>query len=49
MIKSLTMLSLPKSGPTVLSSIIFIGAGRAPDPNKIAKSFASFTVKLPDI
>ena len=32
--------SLPKSGPTVLSSIIFNGAGRAPDLNNSAKSVA---------
>ena len=32
--------SFPKSGPTVLSSIIFYGAGNAPDLNNKAKSVA---------
>ena len=32
--------SCPKSGPTVLSSIIFKGAGKAPDLNNKAKSVA---------
>ena len=32
--------SFPKSGPTVLSSIIFKGAGSAPDLNRRAKSVA---------
>ena len=32
--------SCPKSGPTVRSSIIFKGAGNAPDLNKRAKSVA---------
>ena len=32
--------SSPKSGPTVLSSIIFKGAGKAPDLNNKAKSVA---------
>ena len=32
--------SSPKSGPTVLSSIMFKGAGRAPDLNSYAKSVA---------
>ena len=43
------ILSLPKSGPTVLSSMILIGAGNAPDLSKIDKSLASWTVKFPDI
>ena len=33
--------SSPKSGPTVLSSTIFNGVGRAPDLSKRAKSVAS--------
>ena len=33
--------SLPKSGPTVLSSTIFIGVGRAPDLSSKARSVAS--------
>ena len=32
--------SCPRSGPTVLSSIIFNGAGKAPDLNNKAKSVA---------
>ncbi len=32
--------SCPKSGPTVLSSIIFNGAGKAPDLSNNAKSVA---------
>jgi len=32
--------SFPRSGPTVLSSIIDNGAGRAPDLNNKAKSVA---------
>ena len=32
--------SCPKSGPTVLSSIIFKGAGNAPDLNSKARSVA---------
>ena len=32
--------SSPKSGPTVLSSIIFNGAGRAPDLSNNARSVA---------
>jgi hypothetical protein len=32
--------SWPKSGPTVLSSIIFNGAGNAPDLNNKARSVA---------
>ena len=39
----------PKSGPTVLSSTIFIGVGKAPDLNNKAKSVTSWKVKLPDI
>ena len=34
------MESSPRSGPTVLSSIIFIGAGKAPDLRSKAKSVA---------
>ena len=33
--------SLPKSGPTVLSSTIFFGVGKAPDLNNKAKSVTS--------
>ena len=33
--------SLPKSGPTVLSSTMLIGVGNAPDLNKRAKSVTS--------
>ena len=33
--------SSPRSGPTVLSSIIFSGAGQSPDLNNNAKSVAS--------
>ena len=39
--------SWPKSGPTVLSSIMFKGAGNAPDLNNNAKSVADWNVKLP--
>ena len=39
--------SCPKSGPTVLSSIIFSGAGNAPDLNNKAKSVADWNVKPP--
>ena len=35
-----TIESFPKSGPTVLSSIILKGAGKAPDLNNKAKSVA---------
>ena len=45
----LSILSWPKSGPTVLSSIIAIGAGRAPDLKTIARLLASSTLKPPDI
>ena len=41
--------SCPKSGPTVLSSIIFNGAGKAPDLSSRAKSVADWNVKLPVI
>ena len=34
------MESLPRSGPTVRSSIMFRGAGKAPDLNNNAKSVA---------
>ena len=36
-----SMESFPRSGPTVLSSIIFIGVGKAPDLNNRARSVAS--------
>ena len=39
--------SAPKSGPTVLSSIMFKGAGRAPDLSSKARSVALWNVKLP--
>ena len=41
--------SWPKSGPTVLSSTIFNGAGKAPDLNNNAKSVADWNVKFPVI
>ena len=41
--------SCPKSGPTVLSSIIVKGAGKAPDLNNKAKSGADWNVKFPEI
>ena len=41
--------SFPRSGPTVLSSTIKIGVGKAPDLNSNARSVASWKVKLPDI
>ena len=39
--------SWPKSGPTVLSSIMFNGAGNAPDLNNKAKSVADWNVNPP--
>ena len=39
--------SCPRSGPTVLSSIIFKGAGNAPDLNRSARSVADWKVKSP--
>ena len=39
-IKPALIESLPKSGPTDLSSIIFNGAGKAPDLNNNARSVA---------
>ena len=45
----LSILSWPRSGPTVLSSMIDIGAGNAPDLRTIAKLLASSTLKPPDI
>ena len=39
--------SWPKSGPTVRSSIIFNGAGRAPDLKSKARSVADWKVKSP--
>jgi hypothetical protein len=41
--------SFPKPGPTVLSSNIFKGTGKAPALNTKARSFASWTVKFPVI
>ena len=41
--------SWPKSGPTVLSSIIFKGAGKAPDLSSNARSVADWKVKSPEI
>ena len=41
--------SSPRSGPTVLSSIILIGAGKAPDLRRRAKSVADWNVKSPEI
>ena len=41
--------SFPKSGPTVLSSTILIGAGSAPDLNNKAKSVDSWKEKPPEI
>ena len=43
------MESAPRLGPTILSSIIFTGAGRAPALNIIARSFASFMLANPSI
>ena len=39
--------SCPKSGPTVLSSIIFRGAGNAPDLKSKARSVADWNVNPP--
>ena len=39
-IKPALIESLPRSGPTVLSSIILSGAGNAPERNRRAKSVA---------
>ena len=41
--------SFPRPGPTVLSSIIFIGAGNAPDLSSKARSVADWKVKPPVI
>ena len=41
--------SSPRSGPTVLSSTIFNGAGKAPDLKSKARSVAVCNVKLPEI
>ena len=41
--------SWPRSGPTVLSSIISKGAGNAPDLSSNAKSVADWKVKSPVI
>ena len=39
----------PNDGPTKASSTILTGAGNLPAPSIFAKSFASSTVKLPEI
>ena len=44
-----SMESAPRSGPTVRSSRIFIGAGSAPARSRSERSLASSTVKLPVI
>ena len=41
--------SFPKSGPTVLSSTILIGAGKAPDLSNKARSVASWNENPPEI
>ena len=41
--------SLPRSGPTVRSSITFSFTGNLPDARLTARSFALWTVKLPVI
>ena len=41
--------SAPKDGPINASSTIRVGAGNLPAFNTFAKSFASSTVKLPEI
>ncbi len=41
--------SFPSEGPIIASSTIFVGAGKAPAFNKLAKSFASSIEKLPEI
>ena len=41
--------SAPNDGPTNASSTIRVGAGNLPAFNTLAKSFASSTVKLPEI
>ena len=41
--------SLPRSGPTVLSSAIIKGVGKAPDLSNKERSVADWNVKLPDI
>src|SRR3990167_860123 len=43
------MESSPKVGPTVLSSIIFTGAGKAPARKTVERSLASSVLKLPSI
>ena len=43
------MASFPKDGPMNASSTIRVGAGNLPAFNTLAKSFASSTVKLPEI
>ena len=43
------MESSPRSGPTVLSSKMFYGAGKAPDLRSKAKSVADWNVKFPEI
>ena len=41
--------SLPRVGPMMLSSTIWVGAGSEPDFKMLAKSWASKRVKLPEI
>jgi len=41
--------SFPRSGPTVLSSTILIGAGKAPDLSNKARSVASWNENPPEI
>ena len=41
--------SFPKSGPTLLSSTMLIGAGRAPERSNNAKSVDSWKEKPPEI
>jgi hypothetical protein len=43
------MESAPRLGPTIRSSIIFTGAGKAPALNIIARSFASLIFANPSI
>ena len=43
------MESSPSEGPTVLSSMTFTGAGRAPALKTVARSLASSALKLPSI
>src|ERR1700742_3657858 len=43
------MESWPRPGPTVRSSMMVSGAGRAPARSRMARSLALCTVKLPEI